>query len=85
MLFQIICLDGYISAVIHDVYGNNDVRADRAYFSTAAGGHVCPRVSRERTGLYLVSPNKKSEKADGIIPLHVEKHGPFEDYARTRR
>lgn len=42
------------------------------------------RVSGERTGLYLVSPNKKSEKADGIIPPHVEKHGSFEDYAAEK-
>lgn len=44
--------------------------------------HVSASQEREtRTGLYLVSQNKKSEKADGIIPPYVEEHGPFEDYA----
>lgn len=80
--FRIIHPDGYILTVIHDVCRNNDVRADHAYFSAAAGERVCLRESREtHTGFVSLSPNKKSEKADGIIRPHVEKHGPFEDYA----
>lgn len=74
----IIHSDSYTSTIIHVVYRNNDVRADRAYFSPAAGGRSVMDVyvsafARTHTGLYLYLSNKKS-KADGIIPPHVEKH-----------
>lgn len=41
-------------------------------------------ASREHTGFVSLSLEQKvREEADGIIRPHVEKHGPFVDYAAS--